>query len=215
MSAPYGLILFDLDGTLIDTVDDIAYYVNEVLSEKGYAPASVTQVKEAIGWGVSDLLKILVPSFRDDPRSLENAVMTFKNHYREEPVRTTRPFPEVIEALEGPLRKTHKAIITNKPQDIALRVLDKLNMRHYFEDVIGMQGAFPPKPDPASSLHLMRKFSIPVEATVYIGDSPVDAETSLAAGIDFVWMEYGYQPFGASAPRFRFSSAADWRTLVS
>ncbi len=215
MPAPYKLILFDFDGTLVDTVDDIAYYVNEVLFERGYASASVAQVKEAIGWGVPELLKILAPAFCADPAGLEAAVMTFKNRYRENPVRTTRPFPSVTETLKGPLSKTQKAIITNKPQDIALRVLDELDMRRYFEDVIGTHGEFPPKPDPTSSFHLMRKFGIPVEATVYIGDSSVDAETSSAAGIDFVWMDYGYQEAGARTPRFRFSSAADWAILVS
>ncbi len=213
--APYKLILFDLDGTLVDTVDDITYYVNEVLRERGYVSASVAQVKEAIGWGVPELLKILAPAFCADPAGLEMAVMAFKERYRENPVRTTCPFPNVIEVLEGPLKKTQKAIITNKPQDIALRVLDKLNMRRYFGDVIGTQGDFPPKPDPASALHLMRRFRAPAETTVYVGDSAVDAETSAVAGVDFVWMEYGYQKFGAATPRYRFSSAADWGILVS
>ncbi len=212
---PYKLILFDFDGTLVDTVDDITYYVNDVLSERGYTQASAAQVKAAIGWGVPELLKILVPAFSDDPADLESAVRTFKDRYRENPVRVTCPFPNVIEVLEGPLRKTPKAIITNKPQDIALRVLDELGMRHYFEEVIGTQGNFAPKPDPASSLYLMSRFDASAEVTVYVGDSPVDAQTSEAAGIDFAWMEYGYQDCGLLNPRFRFFSAEDWGVLVS
>ena len=215
MPPPYKLLLFDLDGTLVDTVGDIAHYVNEVLLERNHKPVSVIQVKEAIGWGVHELLKILAPDFCADPEGLERAAESFKDRYKSTPVLKTRPFPGVAEALEGPLKKTHKAIVTNKPQDIALRVLDTLQLRHCFEEVIGTLGDFPPKPDPTSCLHLMRRFGVTPDATVYIGDSSVDAETSVAAGIDFAWMEHGYQPAGNIVPRYRFSGAAEWKGLIS
>ena len=214
MPPPYRLLLFDLDGTLVDTVADITYYVNEVLVERGLAPVSVPQVKEAIGWGVHELLRILAPVFSADPEGLEVATQAFKDRYRLRPVLETRPFPGVVEVLEGPLKNTAKAIVTNKPQDIALRVLEKLGIKRHFEHVIGTLGDFPPKPDPASSLYLMRRFGTAPESTVYIGDSGVDAETSAAAGIDFGWVEYGYQSSGGFTPRFRFSNAAEWERLV-
>jgi len=215
MPPPYKLLLFDLDGTLVDTVGDITHYVNEVLLERGDKPVSVEQVKEAIGWGVHELLKILAPAFCEDPKGLERAAATFKDRYKKNPVLNTRPFPGVAEVLAGPLKNVPKVIVTNKPQDIAIRVLETLGLTRCFEEVIGTLGDFPPKPDPSSCLHLMRRFGTPRKSTVYIGDSAVDAETSAAAGIDFAWVDYGYQATGNFVPRYRFSNAAEWKKLVS
>ena len=215
MPAPYRLILFDFDGTLVDTVSDISFYVNEVLRERGFAEASVDEVKEAIGWGVHELLKLLAPGFETDLNALEQAVERFKTAYRARPVRLTRPFPHVVEMLEGPLRNTKKAIVTNKPQDITLRVLEELKIGRFFETVIGTNADFPPKPDPSAVMYLMGQTGVSKKGTVYIGDSRVDAETSANAGIDFAWVDYGYQGPGEFTPRYTFSSAADWKLLVS
>ena len=215
MPAPYRLILFDFDGTLVDTVSDIAFYVNEVLRERGFASVSVESVKGAVGWGVHELLKTLAPGFAEDPEGLDRSVERFKTAYRARPVRVTRPFPYVVDMLKGPLKNTKKAIVTNKPQDITLRVLEELKLGGYFEAVIGTQADFPPKPDPSASLHVMGSMGVPREETIYIGDSRVDAETSVKAGIDFGWVDYGYQGPGDLTPHHTFSSAAQWGRLVS
>ena len=81
MPPPYRLILFDFDGTLVDTLGDISHYVNEVLLERGYPSVSEERVRAAIGWGVHELLKILQPAFETDPAGLEAAVETFKKRY--------------------------------------------------------------------------------------------------------------------------------------
>ena len=88
-------------------------------------------------------------------------------------------------------------------------------MTGYFEAVIGTNAEFPPKPDPASVLHLIGVSKVSREETVYVGDSPVDAQTSANAGIDFAWVDYGYQGPGDLKPRHTFSSAAQWGRLVS
>ena len=130
-------------------------------------------------------------------------------------MRQTRPFPHVVETLEGPLKDVPKAIVTNKPHDITLRVLEELKLTRFFEGVIGMNAGFEPKPDPGAILHLMRVFAVSAPATVYVGDSPVDAQVSLAAGVDFAWVEYGYQELDVHRPRFCFSNAAQWDRLVN
>jgi phosphoglycolate phosphatase len=215
MPPPYKLILFDFDGTLVDTVGDIAYYANETLRANGYREASLPQVKEAIGWGVHELFRALAPAFGADGARLEKAVEDFKKAYRARPVRATRPFPGVIDTLEGPLRAAQKGIVTNKPHDITLQILEELGMNRHFGSVLGMHAGFEPKPDPAGMLHSMRLFSAEAPDTVYVGDSRVDAETSEAAGIDFAWVDYGYQDLGDARARYRFSNAAEWAGLVS
>jgi phosphoglycolate phosphatase len=210
----YQLLLFDFDGTLVDTVSDIGHYANQILKSRGYPRASIPDVKHAVGWGVHELLQILAPGFRSDPSDLEKAVEEFKAAYRARPVRVTKPFPFVDEMLAGPLKKARRAIVTNKPQDITLRILDELDLAKYFEAVIGVGGDFPPKPDPSSVLHLIGRAGVAKERTLYIGDSCVDAETSALAGIDFAWMSYGYQALGDAPAKFRFDSAAEWEKLV-
>ena len=210
----YRLLLFDFDGTLVDTIGDIAHYVNEVLSDFGRPACSVEQVKHSIGFGVHELLKGVDPFFTRDHGRLEEAVALFKKQYREKPVLKTIMYPGVKEALTGPLGNVRKAIITNKPQDIALMILDELDLRRYFDLVIGMNGAHAPKPDPSSVFFSMRQFGIGPADTVYIGDSRIDGETSKNAGIDFGWVDYGYDEDSGMAPRFKFSSADEWKKLT-
>ena len=89
-------------------------------------------------------------------------------------------------------------------------ILDELELAQYFEWVIGMNAGHAPKPDPASTIFIMNKFSVRPEHTVYIGDSCIDAETSRNAGIDFAWVNYGYDTDEKFTPQFYFSSALDW-----
>ena len=214
MAAPYSLIVFDFDGTLVDTLDDIAYHANKVLSDFGYPVQPLKSVRAGIGWGVHELLKSLAPGFGDDEKKLEKAVLQFKEAYRSEPVLQTSPFSNVKEVLSGSLSKVKKAVVTNKPQDITIQILDKLDLSKYFEMVVGMHAGFPAKPDPAALNHVMEKMGFGQDKTIYVGDSHVDGEVSLAAGVDFAWVNYGYHAPKRIIPTYEFSDAREWEDLV-
>ena len=209
----YELLLFDFDGTLVDTAGDIAHHANAVLAENGLPTCTVDQVKDAIGFGVHELFKGIAPFFSKDPASLEMAVTSFRERYRKKPVLSTVPFPQVRETLGGPLKNITKAIITNKPQDITLAILETLGLQNYFERVIGMHAGHPPKPDPTSTKAMMERFQKNAQHVIYIGDSNVDAETCENAGIDFAWVDYGYDRLRDHVAKFQFSSASEWRIL--
>ncbi len=215
MMKTYELVLFDFDGTLVDTVADIAFYANSVLVDEGFLSHAVGEVKNAIGLGVHELLKCLEPSLGLSSERLDRAVTRFKQAYREKPVRKTRPYPGVAKALSGPLGGTPKAIITNKPQDITLQILRELGMEHHFEHVIGMHAGYPPKPDPIAMETVIKKMKQKKNSVVYIGDSRVDSETCLNAGVDFVWMDYGYDQLTSEKYLHRFSAAEDWIKLIA
>ncbi len=210
----YKLILFDFDGTLVDTVADIAYYANAVLSDYGFRERPVAEVRKAIGWGVHELLKGLTPEAPLDGERLEQAVDLFKKKYREKPVRLTKPFPHVTAMLEGPLAAVSKAIVTNKPQDITGQILKELGLDRHFLMTIGTNAGFPPKPDSSGTLHVMKTLSFPPEAVVYVGDSGVDAALAENAGIDFAWVSYGYDRPEKGGHAFTFSSAQEWGRLL-
>ena len=213
-SKKYDLILFDLDGTLADTVADIAFYANEALVHFDYPTHPVSAVKRSIGWGVHELLKTLEPLLGDDPSRLDQAVELFKKNYRQKPVHETVVFEGVEETLAGPLAHTKKAVVTNKPQDIAEQILKELGLARHFEITIGMNAGFPPKPDPTSIRHVMNLLAVVSERTVYVGDSGIDADAAKNAGVDFAWVSYGYDAPHLIDPVARFSSARQWRLLV-
>lgn len=209
----YELIVFDFDGTLVDTLEDIAYHANSVLTDHGFPARAISDVRKAIGWGVHELLKELAPGFGLDAGRLEAAVDLFKKKYREDPVRKTDAFDGVRKVLEGPLSKIKKAIVTNKPQDITEQILKKLGLDGHFEMTIGMHAGFLPKPDPSSVLHVMSSLGVLPKKTVFVGDSGVDADAAQNAGIDFAWVSYGYDQPQKMNFVARFSSANQWSRL--
>jgi phosphoglycolate phosphatase len=210
----YNLIIFDFDGTLVDTLPDIALHANHVLRYFSLPEQDLPAVRKAIGRGVHELLKDLAPAFEDETL-LEEAVVLFKKLYYEKPVLYTKPYSNVPEMLKGPLKNTKKAIVTNKPHDLTHVILKELGLLSYFESVIGMGFTHPPKPDPSSTIYVMEQLkSLPCE-TVFVGDSGVDQETAKKAGVDFAWVDYGYDTLGESQGRRSFSDPKEWKALVA
>ncbi len=209
----YKLILFDFDGTLVDTAPDIAHYANEILSRYGYAPKPMDAVKHAVGRGVHELLNRLESGLTGD--TLDEAVGLFKLLYRQNPVVHSRPFEGVVASLRGALKPIRKAIFTNKPHDITKQILQILELEKYFDAVIGWEYGFPAKPDPAAGIHLMASAEASPEQTLFIGDSYVDAETAQNLGVDFGFCSYGYDPADGFKPRFVFASPKDWKCCVT
>jgi len=213
MGIKYKLLIFDFDGTLVDTAPDIALYANEVLAEYGYPERSLAEVKKAVGRGVHELLRELAPAFGDQLPKLEEAVASFKKRYWARPVVHTKPFAGVVETLSGPLHVFKKAIVTNKPHSLTQKILDELSLSHFFNIVIGLDMEFPAKPHPASVKRVIESQNVQPFETLFLGDSYVDAETCLNAGIDFAWVDWGYDQLNGHTPAFRFSSPLDWKKL--
>lgn len=211
----YELFVFDFDGTLVDTAGDIAIHANDVLKKFGFKAQTKTAVKNAIGFGVHELFKELTPSLKTDPTRLEEAVRLFKKRYSNKPVISTVPFPHVSRVLATTLKNYPKAIVTNKPHALAVKILKLLKLDKHFQMVIGLDQGYPAKPDPTSLIHVINSLGIAHHKAVYIGDSAVDAKTCKNAKVDFVWMDYGYDlSLEKQKNLVRFSSAARWSELV-
>ena len=211
----YKLILFDFDGTLVDTAPDISLHANSILNEFGLPVHAVSEIKKAVGRGVHELFKDLEPRFKEEPELLEKTVVSFKRRYWDLPVIHTKPYPGVVEMLSGPLGFFRKAIVTNKPHDLTQKILDKLSLSGYFEMVIGLDLAYPPKPDPAAVRHVLEALKAAPADALYIGDSKIDGQTCKNAGIDFAWVDYGYGGLDGITPTMKFSSPSEWQSLAS
>lgn len=189
-----ALVVFDLDGTLVDSRRDLADSVNALLADLGRAPLDQHLIGTMVGDGAKQLVEraIAVAGGVDDPPA--DALERFLDHYDRRLLAHTAPYDgviEMLEALEG--RGIRRAVLTNKPQPATERVLDGLGLRPWFDaGVIGAEGDFPRKPDPAGLLALAARSGVPIGTTLLVGDGGQDVETARRAGARICGARYGF-----------------------
>lgn len=180
------IALLDLDGTLVDSREDLWRAINHALARVGLPPRSLEEVTSFVGEGAAKLVaRALAP--RED--LLEPALAAWWEHYRIHLLDSTRLYPGVAEALAGAGRRL--AVLTNKPGAMARQILDGLGLAGRFAAVLGGDEA-PRKPDPAGARALLARLGGRAEDAVFVGDSRVDAATAAAAGIPFVGVAWGF-----------------------
>ncbi|HET9554757.1 MAG TPA: HAD-IA family hydrolase [Anaeromyxobacteraceae bacterium] len=182
------LAILDLDGTLLDTLDDLAASVNHALAEVGRPPRSRLEIEAFVGEGARLLLeRAVAPHGELAPAALA----AWWRHYEAHCLDRTRPFPGVPELLTRSGRQL--AVHTNKPGRLARRILAGLGLLDRFASVTGGDEA-PKKPDPAGTLEIMRRLGARPEETVFVGDSPTDVRTARNAGVTMVAVTWGFRP---------------------
>jgi phosphoglycolate phosphatase len=197
MIFPKATIVFDLDGTLVDTAPDLLASLNAVLTRGGYTPIVPEQLRHLVGHGVRTLFE---RAFQDAtteiaPERLETLGAEFLDHYRDNIAVGSRPFRGVPETLDLLGRGGHGlGVCTNKPQDLTELLLAELDLARHFPAVHGL-GRMPyNKPDPRHVLDVVDALKGDRKRAVMIGDSPVDVAAAKAAGIPVIAMSYGYTP---------------------
>lgn len=204
----YDLVLFDLDGTLIDSVGDIADILNALNAERGLAPKSDREVAMMLGSGVKKLIERALPEL--PPQERQGAEQRFRELYATWPVVRTGLYLGVKETLAR--LPMPKAIATNKPGALARRVVAALGIADAFVAVLGEDDVGRVKPDPLVVDLLRGKVGATRARTLYVGDSLVDADTADAAGVDLALVTYGYADpaaIRARKARFHFDRFAD------
>lgn len=184
-------IVFDLDGTLIDSAPDIRAAVNRTLEDEGQAALDLPTVISFIGHGLPRLVERAMGA-RGIPMD-QHAPLTEVTlaHYNAAANDLTRPYPGVMAMLERLRDEGHRlGICTNKPEGPARKVLDQFGMAHLFDVVVGGDTLAARKPDPAPLHHAFS--ALGASSGLYVGDSEVDAETAQAAGIAFAFFTQGY-----------------------
>jgi phosphoglycolate phosphatase len=185
------LIVFDLDGTLIDSRRDLADATNALLEELGAAPLPVDAVAAMVGEGAAVLVRRALTAAGLDPLT-PGALDRFLVHYDARLVAHTRPYPGMPETLDALRAVAPLAVLTNKPQRATGRILGALELEAYFARVVGGDTPLGRKPDPAGLLHLAEATGVPPDATVLVGDSPIDRETARRAGARICLARYGF-----------------------
>ncbi len=176
-------LVFDLDGTLLDTLDDLADAVNAVLGEAGYPQHPVDAYRYFVGSGLETMLQRAAPEGTDDG-TLAGLALSFRDTYAKHWEAKTRPYPGVEAMLEA-LAKSGLpfAVLSNKPHDFTQLCVRRFFPSIAFTAVQGSPKGGRAKPDPAMALALARDFAVPPGETLFVGDSSVDMDTATAAGM--------------------------------
>ena len=194
-------IVFDLDGTLVDTAPDINAVANIVLTAEGLAPIDLEATHAFIGKGVRAFLEqaLAAQATRRDDAALARMVEEFERHYRTAASRS-RLYPHVAQVLRRLRDDGHRlGVCTNKPIEPARFVLDQFALAPFFEVVVGGDSLPVKKPDPAPLLDAFARLCAGAEDRLYVGDSEVDARTAARAGIPFALFTEGYRTTPADA----------------
>lgn len=191
----FDAVVFDLDGTLVDTAPDILAYLNEMLDELDRPGLEIDASRPMIGDGVRSLLIRGLKASGGVPEGLDIDALfdRFLERYTAAPVRTCRPYPGMVEALEELTRAgVLLGVCTNKPQAPTDRLLSRLDLNHFFGAVIGGDALPSKKPDPDHLLTVLNRLSVCYRRAALIGDSETDLKTARALGMPCILVSFGY-----------------------
>ena len=188
---PSTLLVFDLDGTLVDSRRDLADSANEMLASYGAEPHSVDAVTGMVGEGARVLVERALRAAHLDPAEPE-ALARFLAIYDRRLLEHTRPYDGLPGVIRDAARRGVVAVLTNKPEAPARRILDAFALSGSLAWVVGGDSGFARKPDPSALLDLVARAGTTAARTMMVGDSPVDAETAKRAGVTFCAALYGF-----------------------
>jgi phosphoglycolate phosphatase len=187
------LLVFDLDGTLVDSVPDLRAALNEMLRERGRRPLSPAEVKPMVGDGAPALVLRALAASGADPATAATALPRFLEIYEANAADLTRTYPGVPETLTALRRRGYRtAICTNKPQRATLAVLQGLDLLPLFDGIAGGDRFQVRKPDPGHLAGLIAELGAGPGESAMIGDNENDAAVARAVGMPLVLMRYGY-----------------------
>lgn len=190
----FKAILFDLDGTLLDTIEDLADSMNASLAACGFAQRSVAECKYFVGDGVLNFVLRAVPKDARKKETLDKMVQLFRQEYANRWALKTRPYDGVPEMLDGLAAKGLKmGVLSNKPDEFTKAMVAKMLDRWKFGIVCGERKGIPKKPDPMAAVSIARTLAVPAEQFLYVGDTNTDMQTAVCAGMYPVGALWGFR----------------------
>ena len=191
----YKLVIFDLDGTLLDTLDDLSAAVNHAMQQQGFPQHTCEEYRMMVGHGARNLMTKALPADRRDDEALIDVVLAdFRAYYNAHIDAYTRPFPGIPQLLEHLHQKGIKlAVASNKFQEGAERLITEFFPEITFVAILGNRPNHPLKPDSEVVGEILQKAGINREAAVMVGDSDTDMQTAANGGIKGIAVGWGYR----------------------
>jgi len=190
----YKAVIFDLDGTLLNSLEDIADSANSVLSNHDLPTHKPDDYKIFVGSGISELMSRALPEKEKDPDTIDDYVKEFREEYARNWNVKTEPYAGIAAMLDELVsRKIKIAVLSNKLHAFTKQCVDELLPRWKFNIVMGLQNDIPPKPDPTSALQIAKQLNIDPLHILYVGDSDIDMKTALAACMHPVGVLWGFR----------------------
>lgn len=216
MASNFRAVLFDLDGTLLDTLSDIGDSMNAGLARLGFPQHPIEAYRYFVGDGIEVLARRALPQEKLSDKLVAECVALMREEYAVRWAEKTRAYDGIVEMLDGLVeRKLALCILTNKPQDFSEKIVAKLLPKWRFAPLVGARPNVPKKPDPSAALAIVAEMKIPAEQFLYLGDTGIDMKTAMAAGMHPVGATWGFR----TADELRESGArkliADPRELLA
>ncbi|MBG56058.1 MAG: HAD family hydrolase [Deltaproteobacteria bacterium] len=190
----FKAVCFDLDGTLLDTLDDLAYCTNKVLSERGFPIHPVDEFRHFVGDGVKMLMIRALPEEARDETLIGECRKDFETIYRECWNRQTVPYHGISELLDSLTKLELKlAVLSNKPHEFTVLTVKHLLQSWNFDVILGQREKIPKKPDPAGVLEICQKLGLTSEKIIYLGDTATDMKTAFSSGCYPVGVLWGFR----------------------
>lgn len=191
----YRACIFDLDGTLTDTLESLTYSVNETMKELGLPEITSEQCREFVGNGAKVLIeKTLKASGDEDLSRFDEAFAAYQRIFDKCCTYRVKPYPGIPEML-GAMKERglRLGVLSNKPDRQAVHVVEEIFGKGVFDHIQGQKDGVPRKPDPTAVLSIAGEFGVSPAETLYIGDSEVDGATGKAAGMDTILVSWGFR----------------------
>ncbi|MFO1501273.1 MAG: HAD family hydrolase [Verrucomicrobiota bacterium] len=187
-------VIFDLDGTLLDTLADIGNAANAVLAQHNFPTHPISAYRQFVGEGVRVLLTRSLPSSHRDEETIEACLKTMQVEYPRNLNKTAQPYPgvpQVVSTLKA--RGLRLAVLSNKPDEFTAACVEQFFGKGLFDPIFGLHPDRPRKPDPAGALAISGGWGIPTPNILYVGDSGTDMQTAIAANMYPVGVLWGYR----------------------
>ncbi|MFC1890553.1 HAD family hydrolase [Thermodesulfobacteriota bacterium] len=188
-------ILFDLDGTLLDTLEDIGDAANRALIDNGFPPHPPDAYRYFVGDGIVKLMTRALPEGARDEGTIAVCLEALREAYRANWNVKTRPYAGIPEMLDAVMERGLKmAVLSNKPQEFTKLCVDELLVQWRFAPVFGKRDGVPRKPDPAGAMEIVHQLGVEPAEFLYLGDTAIDMKTACAAGMFPVGACWGFRP---------------------